>query len=213
MNRTRFPFAYIRSLVVVLVAAIAALTSVDAQSFSLDDITGRALALSTEEYRDHRKAVPRWMLVDGSMTYDQWRDIRFRPDHALWTGSKSPFRIQFFHPGFLYERSIRVNVVDSKGVKPLALSPSDFDYGKNEFGSRVPQALRPAIRWRRRAAAWRCRRRSPSFHPSPRATAPRICDRRSPGTDSEFYIPSNPQEGMAQGAACPPRSAGRVAIR
>ena len=33
------------------------------------------------------------------LTYDQYRSIRFRPDHALWHGENRGFEAQFFHRG------------------------------------------------------------------------------------------------------------------
>jgi len=36
---------------------------------------------------------------------------------------------------------VAINVVDAKGVRPVAFSPSQFDYGKSDFASRVPQDL------------------------------------------------------------------------
>ena len=129
------------SLVASLLVAGAAAIARPAAAFEFSELIAKARALAASPYADPESDVPQWL---REIDYDQWRDIRFRPDRALWSGTRSPFRVQFFHPGFLYERSIKVNVIDSAGVKPLALSPSDFDYGKNEFGSRVPQALRPS---------------------------------------------------------------------
>jgi len=36
---------------------------------------------------------------------------------------------------------VAISVVSDGGVKPLPFSPNDFDYGRNEFASRVPQNL------------------------------------------------------------------------
>ena len=77
------------------------------------------------------------MLV-GSMTYDQWRDIRFRPDQALWRDENLPFQVQFFHPGLYYDHTVQVNIVDDTGVHPVPFSAERFDYGKNDFADRIP---------------------------------------------------------------------------
>ena len=106
--------------------------------FGLEQVASRAEKLSRVPFRDPRGHVPEWLL---KITYDQWRDIRFRPERSLWRDRRMPFRIQFFHPGLFYDRSVVVNVVDSDGVRPLEFSPNQFDYGKNEFSSRVPQDL------------------------------------------------------------------------
>jgi glucans biosynthesis protein len=112
-----------------------------ARGFDFEDVVARAKQLGAAPYANPQPDAPDWL---RKINYDQWRDIRFRPDHALWAGGRTPFQIQFFHIGFFYDRGVRVNVIDSEGVRPMQLSPGDFDYGKNEFGSRVPQQLLPA---------------------------------------------------------------------
>lgn len=108
-----------------------------AHAFDLESVARQAAELAAEPYRDRQPRVPDWMLV-GSMTYDQWRDIRFRPDHALWRDKNLPFQIQLFHPGLYYDRTVRVNVVDETGVHPVPFAPDRFDYGKNDFAGRIP---------------------------------------------------------------------------
>jgi glucans biosynthesis protein len=50
--------------------------------------------------------------------------------------------VQFFHPGLFYDRPIVINTVAPDGaVKPVPFSPSLFDYGRNDFASRVPPEL------------------------------------------------------------------------
>src|SRR5947207_11068350 len=124
---------------VALVLAILLTTAVSsAYAFSLDDVAARAEKLAKESFRDTKGTVPDWLL---KITYDQWRDIRYRPAQALWADRGAPFRVQFFHPGLFYDRVVAMNVVDQRGVHPVPFSPSKFDYGKNDFASKVPQDL------------------------------------------------------------------------
>lgn len=109
-----------------------------ARPFDLDVVTALARKLAERPYKAPRAAVPEWLL---EITYDQWRDIRFRPEKALWAGGPSPFQVQFFHPGLFYDRPVAINVVTPEGAKPVPFSPSLFDYGRNDFASRVPQRL------------------------------------------------------------------------
>ena len=109
-----------------------------APPFTFEDVTSRAQQLAKENFKDPRGEVPAWLT---QITYDQWRDIRFRSERSLWRDKRLPFQVQFFHPGLYYDRTVVINVVDAKGVRPIPFSPSDFDYGKNEFASRVPQNL------------------------------------------------------------------------
>jgi glucans biosynthesis protein len=109
-----------------------------AASFSFEDVTTRAQQLAKDSFKDPRGEVPTWLT---QITYDQWRDIRFRPERALWKDKRLPFQVQFFHPGLYYDRTVALNVVDDQGERPIEFSPNDFDYGRNEFASRVPQKL------------------------------------------------------------------------
>ena len=127
----------LRLSVVALALAVVAAVPVGACGFSLDDVSTRAEALSSEPYVDHRQAPPPWLLA-GSMSYDAWRDIRFNPDRALWKAEGLPFQVQFFHPGIWYDRSVQVNTVEGGQARPVPFDIRSFDYGKNDFASRIP---------------------------------------------------------------------------
>ncbi len=105
-------------------------------TFGFEDVAKRAQELAASSFQDPRGSVPDWLL---KISYDEWRDIRFRTDRTLWKGS--PFQVQFFHLGLFYDHAVRINVVDAKGIEPVEFSPSLFDYGKNKFASQVPQDL------------------------------------------------------------------------
>jgi glucans biosynthesis protein len=110
----------------------------DAAAFDLDDVIAKAEQLAKTPFQAATGQVPEWLL---KINYDQWRDIRFRPDRALWKDRRLPFQVQFFHPGLYYDRTVKLHVVDAKGVQPVPFSPSEFDYGRNDFASKVPQDL------------------------------------------------------------------------
>src|SRR5690606_19087872 len=64
-------------------------------------------------------------------TYDQYRDIRFRPDRALWRAENLPFETMFFHVGKANEH-VRINEVESgNDIRHIAYDTADFDYGQN----------------------------------------------------------------------------------
>ncbi|MGH7340972.1 MAG: glucan biosynthesis protein, partial [Candidatus Rokuibacteriota bacterium] len=126
------------SLVVVFLTFLVLTVDEARAAFGLDDVAQRAKKLAASAYNEPKGQVPDWLL---KVSYDQWRDIRFRPEEALWRAKKLPFQVQFFHPGLYYDRTVRMNVVEPSGVKPFRFSPSQFDYGKNDFASRVPQDL------------------------------------------------------------------------
>jgi len=105
--------------------------------FGLEEVAARAQRLAQEPYREPPR-VPEFL---RTISYDQWRDIRFRPERALWRDRGLPFEVQFFHPGLFYPHPVAVNVVDGQSMRPVAFSPRDFDYGRNDFAARVPENL------------------------------------------------------------------------
>lgn len=74
------------------------------------------------------------------MSYDEWRQIRFRPEKALLANGGGPFRLQLFHLGFLYQRPVTVNVVSQGVPVPTPYAPSLFDFGTTKI-DRAPADL------------------------------------------------------------------------
>ncbi len=121
----------------LVVAAVLVAPVAPALGFGFDDVTARAQALAKESFQAPA-LVPEWL---REITYDQWRNIRYRRERALWRDKKLPFQVQFFHPGLYYDRAVTINVVSGTGVEAFGFSPNQFDYGPNPFASRVPQNL------------------------------------------------------------------------
>jgi glucans biosynthesis protein len=106
--------------------------------FGIDQVAARAQRLARQPFQAPTGQVPEWLL---KLKYDQWRDIRFRPERALWRDRGAPFEVQFFHLGLFYDHPVAVNVVDDEGVRPLEFSASYFDYGRNDFANKIPDNL------------------------------------------------------------------------
>ena len=127
-----------RRAALVATAMLVAGVPGNAGAFTLDDVAEKARKLAEGPYQDPSGSVPQWLL---QASYDQYRDIRFRADRALWKDRGLPFEVQFFHPGMFYDRIVAIHEIDSNGVATVPFSPSMFDYGRNDFASRVPQDL------------------------------------------------------------------------
>src|SRR5262245_30744442 len=97
-------------LLLVAPAAVAApKTKPPEPGFDFDNVADKARRLASAPFREPQNQVPDWLL---KLSYDQWRDVRFRPEAALWRDKKLPFQVQFFHPGLYYNRVVKVNLVD-----------------------------------------------------------------------------------------------------
>jgi glucan biosynthesis protein len=107
------------------------------RSFEYKDAVEEARLLAQKSFEEPKK-LPEFLF---KLSYDQWRSIRFKPEEALWRGDKMRFEVQFFHPGFFYNRTVSINVVESGESKSVPFSPDLFHYGMNEFKDKVPQDL------------------------------------------------------------------------
>ncbi len=92
-----------------------------------------AQAMSRQPYRAPDTALPPAL---EHLTYDQYRGIRFRAEHALWRGQDLGFQAQFFSRGFLYRE--RVDILEVAGGQAVRVP-----YGVELFDYAEP-ATRPA---------------------------------------------------------------------
>lgn len=65
----------------------------------------------------------------SKLSYDDWRKIRYRFEKAIWLNDPAPFKLEFFHPGFLQGGRIEVDLVDGPTVSRVAFDRAMFDYG------------------------------------------------------------------------------------
>lgn len=108
-----------------------------AAPFGFGSVVERARDLASRPYDPVKTRVP---AAIADLDYDAYRSIRFKPDHALWHGERR-FEVQFFHPGFLFNTPIRVNVVKNSQVFTVLLDKGSFDYGDNRLSEAVTEDL------------------------------------------------------------------------
>jgi glucans biosynthesis protein len=135
--QTRFRFvapcrqaAHTRQALALMGLLLVGLHADPARAFGFDDVAARAQQQAREAYRSESRKPPAEL---QALTYDQYRDIRFRPDHALWRSEHLPFELMFFHLGKFQTESVRINEVTPQGVRHMAYDSADFNYGKNNL--------------------------------------------------------------------------------
>jgi glucans biosynthesis protein len=105
------------------------LNPANARAFSFDDVAARAEKLAAAPYRKPSAGLPKSVKTLG---YDQYRDVRYRPERGLWRNAKLNFDIMFFHRGWLYEDAVTIREVTPAGEREVAFDPDAFDYGNNK---------------------------------------------------------------------------------
>jgi glucans biosynthesis protein len=122
-----------RSLLIIAAGLAAGCLQVRADDvFDFEMLRYSAKLLAAKPFVQRPVSVPEPLL---RLNYDQYRDIRFRPSESLWRRERLPFELQFFHPGFSFDRPVQINIVQGKSVEPVEFSSTLFDYGTN----RVPE--------------------------------------------------------------------------
>lgn len=98
----------------------------DPQPFGTELVRQRAKALAAEAWAPSGADLETDIL---DLSYDQYRDIRFRPEAAVWRGSGLPFEVQLFHLGSIFRTPVTVNLVQGEESRRLEFDPAMFTYG------------------------------------------------------------------------------------
>lgn len=107
-------------------------------AFGLEDVNKRARELAGAKFKTASPQLPNEL---RELSYDAYRDIRYRPERALWRAEKLPFELMFFHPGRNFQEPVRINTVDGGSVKRIEFDPDAFDYGRNKLDPKKFRSL------------------------------------------------------------------------
>lgn len=129
MPRTVLPAA----LLAGLVAAVPA----HARSFGFGDVVTLAKKLAAKPY----KPAPSIPAVLAGLDYDQYQQIRFRPEDSLWRPSNSNFQVMLIAPGEYYRHTVRIHTVAADGVHAVPFDKGDFTWPSQKLADAVPADL------------------------------------------------------------------------
>ena len=107
-------------------------------SFGFEDVLKRARELSLTDFDGTIAPLPEEL---AALDFDRWREIRFRPEKALLGDTGGRFRLQLFHLGHLFKRSITINLVSDGVSEPVSNIAKLFDYGRIKFNKPLPADL------------------------------------------------------------------------
>lgn len=108
------------------------------RAFGFEDVQRIARQRAAADYQDRSTKLPDSI---AKLSSEQYRDVRFRADHALWR-NQALFEVQFFHRGFAFSRQVRITEVGTDGMQhPVSYDPAEFDFGKNPPPPNLPADL------------------------------------------------------------------------
>jgi glucans biosynthesis protein len=119
-----------RLLAAAAAIAVFALPTQGALAFGFEDVAAKAKALAAASYVKPAKNLPKSL---ETLTYDQYRDIRFNPDKSQWRDARLPFELAFFHQGLFFESPVRINEISNNTVHEIRFDPKLFNYGANNL--------------------------------------------------------------------------------
>lgn len=109
-----------------------------ATGFSYNNVVEQATALAKQPFDAESAKIPADL---SKLTYDSYREIRFRRDKTFWRDGESDFRLLPFHVGFLHDKPVQVNIISHGNAVPIPFTTGLFEYGKVP----VPKGLSPAL--------------------------------------------------------------------
>ncbi len=130
----------VRRLGLACMFLLGALQQLTAADPFFQNLNSEALRLAKAPYAPRESRVPA-KLLNPEFTYDQYRDIRFDPKHAWWKDEALPFQLQFFHPGFIYAKTVQLSEVVDGAAKPIPFSTALFSYGPQSKLDALPSDM------------------------------------------------------------------------
>lgn len=121
----------------VLAFVIMAALPVRAAEFGFAQVIAKAKALAQQSYQAPTP-IPKFL---RDLDYSTYQQIRFKPNRALWHASDSRFQVMLVSPGLYYQHAVKINVVDSEGVQPLAYHKDWFDFPNQKLAQQIPADL------------------------------------------------------------------------
>jgi glucans biosynthesis protein len=123
------------TVVLTLIGRVEA--SPESGEVNLDYVMKRAEDRAKHPFHSPRADLPK-VLRQDNLDYDKYRQIRFRRNQALWRIENLPFRIEFFHPGYLYQEPVHVYEFTASHLQPIRFVEDFFDYGGLNIQNEIP---------------------------------------------------------------------------
>ncbi|MDE2146947.1 MAG: glucan biosynthesis protein G, partial [Burkholderiales bacterium] len=107
------------------------LPPLQALAFGWDDVAALAQQAAGRAYVAPETALPPAL---AALDYDGRRDIRYRPDRAVWRRAALPFQLQFFHRTGAHPEAVAIDTIEPDGqVRAVPYRAADYDFGRQRL--------------------------------------------------------------------------------
>ena len=107
----------------------------DGEAFNTDFVKNAAYQLAQRSFARPQMELPEPF---DKLTPEQYRDIRFRQEQAIWRGEKLDYELQLFALGYLYDTPVEIWIVEGQRARQLKADGTLFSIGPQI--SNAPQA-------------------------------------------------------------------------
>ncbi len=130
----------LRALLPTLVFLLALLSPVRAadEMFDFEMLRYRAKMLAARPYAPRATTVPEAL---RKLSYDEYRLITLDEEQTRWRRENVPFQLQFFHPGFVHQKSVKLFELNGRTATSINYAKSLFRYGGLKVGADLPENL------------------------------------------------------------------------
>ena len=98
----------------------------DRAAFSGEVVKRLAMELSQRPFAKPEIELPEPF---SKLSYDQYRDIRFRPEQAIWRGEHLDYELQLFALGYIYDTPVDIWLVEDGWMRKLKADGTLFSIG------------------------------------------------------------------------------------
>ena len=96
-------------------------------NFDSDSVVKIARQLAQKPYVALKDPLPAGL---AKISYDEYRDIRFKPDASIWKADGLPYQMQLFHRGFYFQDLIEIALVEGSKATHLSYNSDYFTAGE-----------------------------------------------------------------------------------
>jgi glucans biosynthesis protein len=133
-HRSSAGFGLFTTLILFLLAISPCARAIEV---NLDYVTKLARTRAEKPFHSPRADMPD-VLKQDNLDYDKYREIEFRMDKALWGEDGLPFRVAFFHPGYLYQEPVQINEFTLTHMQNIRFAQTFFNYRGLDIQKKIP---------------------------------------------------------------------------